>query len=148
MRFIKGILLFLLGGSGYVLLEFLWRGWSHGTMFLAGGLCFLLVGRLGTLRPRLPLLPRALLGTVAITAVELLAGLLVNRDYGIWDYRELPGNFHGQICLLFSVFWMPVAVGAMALFCRLERLLDRILRIDAGKKFRYNKAIKSKEEHL
>mgnify|MGYP007039094459 CR=1 FL=1 len=33
-----------------------------------------------------------------ITTVELAAGLIFNRDYAVWDYRGIPGNFCGQIC--------------------------------------------------
>ena len=39
-------LLFLLGGGTYVGLEWLWRGFSHPSMFLLGGLCFRLIGLL------------------------------------------------------------------------------------------------------
>ena len=55
-------------------LEYLWRGRSHGSMFLAGGTCFLLLGKLMRQEPKLPLIPRVLLGSVVITAVELAAG--------------------------------------------------------------------------
>ncbi len=115
MRFFKGILFFFLGGAGYVALEYLWRGRSHGSMFLAGGTCFLLLGKLNTVRPRLSWPLRGLVGAGIITMVELLAGLLFNRDYRVWDYRHLPVNFHGQICLLFTFLWVPVSLGAMAL---------------------------------
>ncbi len=121
MRFWKKILLFLIGGSGYVGLELLWRGRSHVSMFLAGGVCFLLLGKLNRTRPRLPLLLRGTLGAVIITSVELLAGLLANRDHSVWDYRGMPANFLGQICLPFSLLWIPLSLGAMAL----DELLDR-----------------------
>ena len=91
-------LLFFLGGGGYVLVELLYRGRSHMTMFLAGGTAFLLLGRLEEVRPRLPGVLRALAGAGIITLVELFFGLVFNRDYRVWDYRGLPGNFLGQIC--------------------------------------------------
>ena len=48
-------LLFLLGGGTYVGLEWLWRGFSHPSMFLLGGLCFRLIGLLRRhLPPDLP----------------------------------------------------------------------------------------------
>lgn len=116
MRFWKNVMLFLLGGLGYMGLECLWRGWSHGSMFLAGGSCFLLLGKLDRTQPRLPLPARALMGSLIITSVELLAGLLFNRGYRVWDYRNMPLNFYGQICLPFTVLWIPVSLGAMALY--------------------------------
>ena len=105
--------LFFVGGSGYVGLELLWRGRSHISMFLAGGVCFLLLGRID--RTRLSPSAKCLLGATIITAVELLAGLLFNRDYRVWDYREMPGNFLGQICLCYSLLWIPVSFGAILL---------------------------------
>ena len=123
MKIWKNCVLFYIGGTVYMLVEFAFRGWSHGSMFLAGGTCFLLLGKLMRIQPRLPLLPRVLLGAVVITAVELAAGLLVNREYRVWDYRNTPFNFYGQICLPFSLLWIPIAFGAMELYDVTENLI-------------------------
>ena len=119
MGILRKIGLFFLGGAGYVGLEFLWRGRSHISMFAAGGLCFLLLGRL----QRRPVSPAAkcVAGAGIITAVELAVGLAVNRQYQVWDYRQMPLNFLGQICLPFSLLWMPVSFGAMLLYRFLEQ---------------------------
>lgn len=114
MKYAKNIALFSIGGTAYVGLELLWRGRSHISMFGAGGLCFLLLGKLRKLS--LPYPARAAAGAGVITAVELGTGLLVNRDYRVWDYRQVPGNFRGQICPLFTVLWIPVSLGAMGLY--------------------------------
>ena len=92
----KNPVLFFLGGAAYVGLELLWRGRSHSSMFLAGGTCFLLLGRLNRCNWHPAL--KCIAGSGIITAVELLTGLLVNRDYSVWDYRGVPLNFMGQIC--------------------------------------------------
>ncbi len=126
MKWAKGIAMFCVGGSGYTGLEYLWRGWSHGSMFLAGGCCFLLLGKLDRTRPRLSLFPRGLAGAGIITMVELLAGLLFNRQYRVWDYRNLPLNFHGQICLPFFLLWIPLSLGAMVLYTLADRSLTKI----------------------
>ena len=94
-------------------------------MFLAGGICFLLLGKLEDAKPRLPLALRCLIGAGIITFVELAAGLLANRDYSVWDYRRMPFNYHGQICLVYSLLWIPVSFGAMLLY----RVLRRTLRL-------------------
>ncbi len=117
----KKTMLFALGGCSYMGLELLWRGWSHGSMFLAGGSCFLLLGKLNSTQPRLPLPLRAAAGTGIITLVEYTAGLLVNRNYTVWDYRNTPMNLHGQICLPFCLLWLPVGVGAMYLYSHLDK---------------------------
>lgn len=123
MKYLKYPLLFAAGGLGYVGLELLWRGWSHGSMFLAGGSCFLLLGKLNQTQPRLPWPLRALMGTLIITTVELTVGLLFNRDYTVWDYRGMPANYFGQVCLPFSLLWIPVSLGAMALYDLLDKTL-------------------------
>lgn len=121
----KRVLFFCIGGAGYVALECLWRGWSHSSMFFAGGSCFLLLGKLNTVQPRLNLPLRGLAGAGIITMVELLTGLLINRDYRVWDYRGLPMNYHGQICMRFFLLWIPISLLAMALHSWLSR---RILK--------------------
>ena len=126
MTFLYNFAMFLMGGTGYVGLEFLWRGRSHISMFLAGGICFLLLGKLEEVKPRLPLAWRCLVGAGIITFVELAAGLLANRDYRVWDYRQLPFNYHGQICLVYSLLWVPVSFGAMLLY----RILTKKLRLN------------------
>ena len=113
---------FLLGGTAYVTLEILWRGFSHYSMFLAGGLCFLLLGKLQMARPQLYLPLRLLLGAVVITSVELLAGLLFNRSYQVWDYRQQFMNFHGQICLKFFCLWIPISAAAMWSYEKLDMM--------------------------
>lgn len=110
-------MLFYLGGMAYVGLELLWRGRSHGSMFVAGGLCFVLIGQL----PRLPLPLRALAGALIITMVELATGLIANRNFTVWDYRSQPGNFLGQICPLFTLIWVPLSLVAGWLYATLDR---------------------------
>lgn len=122
MKAWKTAVLFYMGGSAYMILEFLWRGRSHWSMFLLGGLCFLTVGgRLGSAK-RIPLALRLVFGAGVITALELATGLLVNRDYSVWDYRQMPFQFLGQICLAFSLLWIPVSLLAMGLYRGAQRI--------------------------
>lgn len=119
MKCTKALAFFAVGGSTYVGLELLWRGRSHISMFGAGGLSFLLLGQLG----KLPLskTSKAVAGSGVITAVELGTGLLVNRNYRVWDYRNLPGNYRGQICPQFVLLWAPLSLWAMGLYGWLDR---------------------------
>ena len=123
MKLCKHGLLFAAGGSAYVLLELLWRGRSHASMFLAGGACFLLLGNLNRAQPRLPLWLRLPVGALVITMVELATGLLVNRNFTVWDYRATPLNYLGQICLPFTLLWVPVSLAATVLYRKAERLV-------------------------
>lgn len=126
MKIWKQAVLFYLGGCAYMGLELLWRGRSHGSMFIAGGTCFLLIGQLNQVQPRLPLPLRAVTGAGIVTMVELGVGLLCNRNFEVWDYRERAGNFLGQICPAFTVLWIPVSLMALGLHMLLSRRMDRI----------------------
>ncbi len=121
MRKGKKGLFFLLGGLGYVILELLWRGRSHWSMFLLGGGCFLILGKIG--KKPVPAALQPLVGAVAITAGELATGLLLNRSFAVWDYRQEPFNFLGQICLPFSLLWVPVSFLGIRIYRFLERKL-------------------------
>lgn len=125
MKIWKNSVLFYTGGAAYMSLELLYRGRSHGSMFLAGGLCFLLIGHLNRVEPRLPLPLRAVVGALIVTTVELGAGLLVNRSYQVWDYRDQPLNFMGQICPVFTLLWAPLSLVAAVLFQQMEDGLEK-----------------------
>ena len=130
MKIWKNCLLFYTGGTVYLSLELLYRGRSHGSMFLAGGLCFLLIGYLNRVEPKLPLPLRAVVGALIVTMVELGAGMIFNRQYQVWDYRDQPGNFMGQICPLFSALWIPLSLAASVLFQRMDAGLQKNMSPD------------------
>ena len=124
MRWIRKGIMFCLGGSAYVGLELLYRGRSHSSMFAAGGLSFLLLGKIR--EKQASPAAKAVLGMGAITAVELATGLLVNRNYTVWDYRQLPYNFRGQICPFFMLLWLPLAAVGMGVYGVLDKTWDVI----------------------
>ena len=130
MKIWKNCLLFYTGGATYLSLELLYRGRSHGSMFLAGGMCFLLIGHLNRVEPKLPLPLRALVGAGIVTVVELGAGMAVNRNYQVWDYRDQPGNFMGQICPVFSALWIPLSLLAAVMFQQLDARLEKKMSPD------------------
>lgn len=127
MRGAKLALLAGCGGALYVLLEMLWRGRSHWTMALLGGVCFVLIGLLNELLPwEMPLLLQGVIGSAAIvTPLELATGCIVNLwlGWGVWDYSALPCNLWGQICLPFSLLWVAVSIAAVVLDDGLRWLL-------------------------
>ena len=124
MGLLRKTAVFILGGSAYVGLEFLWRGRSHISMFAAGGLCLLLIGQLGEVEPKMPLFWRILAGTAIITMVELGTGLLVNRNYGVWDYRGQPGNLWGQICPQYCLLWLPLSWLAILVYDKMKKATE------------------------
>ena len=94
-------------------------------MFLVGGICFLLIGLIPRLLPGAPELMQAVLGACAVTAAELVSGLIINDalKLHVWDYSAMPYNFLGQVCM--SYFFLWIIVSWMAL--KLHRLLQRKL---------------------
>ena len=119
-RFIK---LFCLGGAGYTVLELLWRGYSHPSMFVVGGVCFHIIGGIGN---RLWKTSRLLTGAAcatAVTAVEYISGCLVNLrwQWNVWDYSGMPFNLKGQVCLLYSVLWGLLSLPVVPLYRFLQK---------------------------
>ncbi len=115
-RTLKYILLFFVGGYSYSGLELLFRGYSHISMLIAGGICFILIGLINEVFHRkISLISQMVISAFLITAVEFIAGLVVNVWLGlnIWDYSELPYNFMGQICLLYTNIWFVLSLVAI-----------------------------------
>ena len=46
-----------------------------------------------------PLLISFVVNALVCTLIELAMGLALNMDYALWDYRDMFGNFMGQVCL-------------------------------------------------
>lgn len=117
-QFKRTLVLFVLGGCMYVLIELWWRGFSHVSMFVLGGGCFSLIGLLNEpCSDCRGLLPQALAGALLITLGELITGLVVNCWLGldVWDYSGLPFDLWGQICLPYSLLWLLLAAVAIVL---------------------------------
>ena len=112
LRVIKYIVLFLIGGVAYFGIEILWRGYSHWTMFLLGGLCFVIVGALNNWLPwEMDIEKQAGIGAIIITVLEFIVGVMVNLvlKWNVWDYSLLPFNILGQISLPFTLIWMVLS---------------------------------------
>ena len=134
-RFSKGLSLFLVGGAGYILIENIWRGYSHITMFFAGGLSFLCIEIMDVrLGKTVGTFSKCILGSTIITAIEFIFGCIFNLYYkmNVWDYSHLPFNLFGQISLLFSVLWGLLTYPVLGIGKMVRRLLFR----EPGKKAR------------
>lgn len=101
------ILVFILGGAAYAMIEVLFRGHTHWSMILTGGACVLTMYMISGWLIEAPLIVGALAGAFIITIYELFVGLIVNIRLGweVWDYSDMPGNVFGQICPTFSAIW-------------------------------------------
>ena len=115
----KWLWMFGTGGSVYLLLELLYRGHSHISMFFAGGLSAALIFWIcctGGMR-RTGWYVRCAVGSAVITAVEFLTGVFVNLHLHlrVWDYSRMPLNLLGQVCLPFSAVWFFLTLPILAL---------------------------------
>lgn len=120
---LKYLFLFWFGGATYVALEVLWRGYSHWTMLLLAGVLFIVIGLLNEIwNWNLKFRYQVLISTAIATILELFTGLIVNVCLGwnVWDYRDVPFNFLGQICLPYTFLWVALSTVAI--------ILDDVLR--------------------
>lgn len=108
----KNSILFLLGAVGYGITEILWRGHTHWTMLLAGGICFTFYYKLCEDEKNMPFLIKCFIGAILITCIELIFGTVINIGLGwnVWDYSHIPMNFYGQICLPFFILWFLLCI--------------------------------------
>ena len=96
------------GGSLYYTFELVFRGFSHWSMFVLGGICmvfFTVQGQM--LHWQDPLWRQILRGTIFITAMEFITGIIVNKwlHLQVWDYTDQPFQLFGQICLPFALIF-------------------------------------------
>ncbi len=101
-------MIFSIGACGYGLIELLWRGHTHPSMLGAGGLSFLGLSFIDRIMKSASAVKKAIMGCALITFIEYIFGLVFNifLKKNVWDYSKQPFNLNGQICLLYSIFWL------------------------------------------
>lgn len=117
-KILKILILFLIGGISYTLVEMAYRGHTHLTMLFVGGICFVLIGGQNEFYTwEMPLVLQCFIGSLIVTAIEFISGCVINKMLGwnVWDYSDLPCNLLGQVCLLFSCLWMLLSIPAIIL---------------------------------
>ena len=108
--FVKYLLLLTFSGYIYVCLELLFRGRSDITMMFCASICVIPMIYLNNIFTyNVDFLLQLILCTIFATWIEYIFGYIFNTDYHIWDYRNMPFNISGQICLPFSLLWMVIA---------------------------------------
>ena len=108
----------VIGALLYMWVEILYRGYTHWTMGVVGGICFLLIGLINEyLSWETPLFLQSVIGSLIVTTLEVISGVVLNiwLGLGIWDYSQVPFNLLGQICLPFSIAWLFLSVVAIIL---------------------------------
>lgn len=119
----KYLFLFAVGGIIYYNIEILWRGYSHWTMFVLGGIAFLFCGIINEFTAwEYPLWKQVLRADAFVVVAEFITGCIVNLWLGwnVWDYSNLPLNLLGQSCPQFALLFAPL--------CLIAIILDDYLR--------------------
>lgn len=113
--FKRYFLIFVTGAVGYCIIEILWRGYTHPSMAVVGGICLLMIRSINRRFSYKPYAFRAMLCSVGISLIELASGILLNMilHLNVWDYSAQPLNFMGQICPLYSVLWFFLSLGVI-----------------------------------
>lgn len=109
---LKYLFLFLVGGVCYFGIEIMVRGFSHWTMIVVGGICFVLIGLLNEKTPKMPLIKQMFYSAILITIIEFFSGCILNLwlKLDIWDYSDNAFNLLGQICLSHTIYWFFLSV--------------------------------------
>lgn len=107
--------IFGLGAICYGLIEVVSRGYTHPSMLLAGGICFVSMSFIDRIKINFVL--KCIISAVVITSVEFIFGYIFNivLKYDVWDYSAEPFNFLGQICLKFFLIWCFLSAGGILL---------------------------------
>ena len=73
----------------------------------------------------LALLLSFLVNALVCTSIDFTTGMVANQDYHLWDYRDIPFNFMGQVCLQNS---MVYSLAATLIVWVVYPLMDTALR--------------------
>ncbi len=110
---LKAFILFAIGGFVYLGIEILYRGYTHWSMYILGGICFVLMGLINEVFTfEMSLVKQMFLSSIIITSLEFICGVIVNLILGwnVWDYTNLPFNIMGQVSLLFFFLWFLLSL--------------------------------------
>lgn len=135
LHLFKHFFIFLLSGGVYYFMEVMFKGserGSHWSMFLLAGISGVLFidGLNNLFTYEMDFLLQIFLCATFITIGEYLVGCCVNQSFEIWDYRNMPLNYKGQICVPFYFLW-----------CALSAIFIPILDYIEWKVFGYKKLL-------
>ena len=128
LKFINKIIsIFVIGSVLYALIEILWRGYTHWSMMLAGGSCFLTIYWVNEHNKSSSNIRKYTLCAILITLIELIFGVVFNviLRMDIWDYSARKFNFLGQICPLYTFFWFLLSIPAIFLCNKINTFLSK-----------------------
>ena len=112
-KYSEYLFIWTLGGCIYYSLEIVFRGFSHWSMFVLGGLAFCCCTFQGqSMHWSEPLWIQLVRAVIFVTALEFITGIIVNKwlTLAIWDYSDQPLQLWGQICVPFMILFSGLLV--------------------------------------
>ena len=110
-----------IGGWIYYTLEILFRGFSHWSMFVLGGICMMFFSYQG----QHDFLLQVFRCSIFVTAAEFITGIIVNKWFAlhVWDYSCMPFQLFGQICLPYTMLFTCLCAAGIYLSANILYLL-------------------------
>lgn len=117
--------IFFTSGLIYIMLELLWRGRTHWTMFLCAGLCGLVMANINNnwLEFDTDFRIQVFVSALMCSTFEFFFGIIFNGDFSIWDYRGMWGTIHvlgDQVNIIFFGIWIIISVFGLPLLDYLQ----------------------------
>ena len=105
-------LFFIIGAIGYASIETIWRGYTHWSMVIAGGLAFVMFSVVSQYLEGRSIFLKAAVCALGVTAIEFIFGVVFNLwlKMDVWDYSYMPFHILGQICPTFTLIWAGLAI--------------------------------------
>ena len=135
--FVEFLTVFITGAVLYSLCEIAWRGYTHWTMTVTGGICLICIYILSNRYPNLALWVQCFAGCLTITAIEFIIGYIVNIKlrWNVWDYTDIPFNIMGQVCGFYMAVWYILSIPAV-IICRIIK--TKIFKRDIERGIEFN----------
>ena len=121
-KFIGKLGLFLSCGFIYCMIEILFRGWSHWSMFVLTGFLgvFCVDSINNTLSFDCDYIVQIIISTILCTIGEGISGIILNvwLRLNVWDYSKMTFGtfFFGQCNVLFCFAWMLI-ISIIIFYC-------------------------------
>ena len=121
-KFIGKLGLFLSCGFIYCMIEILFRGWSHWSMFVLTGFLgvFCVDSINNTLSFDCDYIVQIIISTILCTIGEGISGIILNiwLQLNVWDYSKMTFGtfFFGQCNVLFCFAWMLI-ISIIIFYC-------------------------------
>jgi len=109
------------------MLEILFRGHTHWSMALAGGICFISLYSFYIRYKSMIIWAKCLISATIITSIEFVFGMIFNvaLGMGVWNYHNLPGNIMGQVCPEFFLVWLAFSFPIVYISGAIEKRLKK-----------------------